>query len=127
MIKILIIFFAYYFKILIILRSRSFEYELASYSQHFIRPPCGNVRSHMISCIHGPLVGVETRLVHQVPKYYGILMIAIEVIFRPILYLKRTYMLLTFRFRFVTTTTVLVIIMKKLMQLNTRYGNKFTI
>ena len=32
----------------------------------------------MISCIHGPLVGVETRLVHQVPKYYGILMIAIE-------------------------------------------------
>ena len=33
----------------------------------------------MISCIHGPLVGVETRLVHQVPKYYGILMIAIEV------------------------------------------------
>ena len=61
-----------------ILRSRSFEYELASYSQHFIRPPCGNVRSHMISCIHGPLVGVETRLVHQVAKYYGILMIAIE-------------------------------------------------
>ena len=65
--------------ILIILRSRSFEYELASYSQHFIRPPCGNVRSHMISCIHGPLVGVETRLVHQVAKYYGVLMIAIEV------------------------------------------------
>ena len=59
-----------------ILRSRSFEYELASYSQHFIRPPCGNVRSHMISCIHGPLVGVETRLVHQVAKYYGVLMIA---------------------------------------------------
>ena len=48
-------------------------------------------------------------------------------IFRPIQYLKRTYMLITFRFRFVTTTTVLVIIMKKLMQLNTRYGNKFTI
>ena len=65
--------------ILIILRSRSFEYELASYSQHFIRPPCGNVRSHMISCIHGPLVGVETRLVHQVAKSYGILMIATGV------------------------------------------------
>ena len=61
-----------------ILHSRSFEYELASYSQHFIRPPCGNVRSHMISCIHGPLVGVETRLVHQVAKYYGVLMISTD-------------------------------------------------
>jgi hypothetical protein len=45
---------------------RSFEYELANYSPYYIRPPCGNVRAHMLSCIHGPLMGSETRLVHQV-------------------------------------------------------------
>ena len=45
---------------------RSFEYELGNYSQYYIRPPCGNVRAHMISCLHGPLLGCDTKLIHQV-------------------------------------------------------------
>jgi len=56
---------------LLMINFQSFEYELASYSQYYIRPPCGNVRAHMISCTHGPLTGVNTKLVHQVCDDYN--------------------------------------------------------
>lgn len=59
------------FRRLIIINFQSFEYELANYSPYYIRPPCGNVRAHMLSCIHGPLMGSETRLVHQVCDDYN--------------------------------------------------------
>ena len=52
--------------------NRSFEYELGNYSQYYIRPPCGNVRAHMISCLHGPLSGCETKLIHQVIKMLAV-------------------------------------------------------
>ena len=50
---------------------RSFEYEIASYSQHYIRPPCGDVHSHMLSCISGPLAGVDTKMIHLVCDDYN--------------------------------------------------------
>ena len=56
---------------LLIAHFQSFEYEMASYSQYYIRPAFCNVRSHMLNCIHGPLVGVDTRLVHQVCDDYN--------------------------------------------------------
>lgn len=59
------------FRRLLMINFQSFEYELANYSQYYIRPPCGNVRAHMISCTHGPLTGVNARLVHQVCDDYN--------------------------------------------------------
>jgi len=59
------------FRRLLIISFQSFEYELGNYSQYYIRPPCGNVRAHMISCLHGPLSGCETKLIHQVCDDYN--------------------------------------------------------
>jgi len=59
------------FRRMIIINFQSFEYELANYSPYYIRPPCGNVRAHMISCIQGPLMGSDTKLVHQVCDDYN--------------------------------------------------------
>jgi len=59
------------FRRLLIISFQSFEYELGNYSQYYIRPPCGNVRAHMISCLHGPLSGCDTKLIHQVCDDYN--------------------------------------------------------
>ena len=57
---------------LLIINFQSFEYDLASYSQYYIRPPCSNVRAHLVSCASGPLVGVDIRLIQQVcDDYYN--------------------------------------------------------
>ena len=56
---------------LLIINFESFEYEIASYSQHYIRPPCGDVHSHMLSCISGPLAGVDTKMIHLVCDDYN--------------------------------------------------------
>jgi len=59
------------FRRLLLISFQSFEYELGNYSQYYIRPPCGNVRAHMISCLHGPLLGCDTKLIHQVCDDYN--------------------------------------------------------
>ena len=97
---------------------RSFEYELGNYSQYYIRPPCGNVRAHMISCLHGPLLGCDTKLIHQVrtkgyvtsikEKYLAIIM---QQNIKEYTYLSC---------RCVMITTVHVIIMKQLTTINIR-------
>ena len=57
---------------LLLINFQSFEYDLASYSQYYIRPPCSNVRAHLVSCASGPLVGVDIRLIQQVcDDYYN--------------------------------------------------------
>ena len=43
---------------------RSLEEEIATYSASYLRPPCGNMRSFFLNCIHGPLLGVDTHRIH---------------------------------------------------------------
>ena len=47
---------------LLIINFQSFEYDLANYSQYYIRPPCSNVRAHLVSRASGPLLGVGRRV-----------------------------------------------------------------
>jgi len=43
---------------------RCLEEEIASYSSSYLRPPCGNIRSFLLNCIHGPLLGVDSHRIH---------------------------------------------------------------
>jgi len=56
----------------IVLNFQGLEADLADFSAAYIRPAGGNVRSHMLGCVHGggPLAGAPTRLVHQVCDDY---------------------------------------------------------
>lgn len=49
---------------------QNLEYELACISPAFIRTPCGNLRSFLLSLINGPLRGIDHHLIHQVCDDY---------------------------------------------------------
>jgi len=51
----------------IVINFQVFEAELADFGPHYIRPAGGNVRSHLLGCVHGggPLAGADTKLVQE--------------------------------------------------------------
>ena len=54
----------------VIVNFQAFESDLAAYSQNYIRPVGANVRSHVLSCVHGPLMGVDPKLIQHVCDDY---------------------------------------------------------
>jgi len=56
----------------IVVNFQAFESELADFGPNYIRPAGGNVRSHLLGCMHGggPLAGAVTKLVQQVCDDY---------------------------------------------------------
>jgi len=52
------------YRVLALKELRSLEEEIATYSASYLRPPCGNMRSFFLNCIHGPLLGVDTHRIH---------------------------------------------------------------
>jgi len=43
---------------------RSLEEDIASYNTSYLRPPCGNMRSFLLNCTQGPLLGVDSHRIH---------------------------------------------------------------
>ena len=43
---------------------RLLEENIASCSTSYQRPPCGNMRSFLLNCINGPLLGVNSHHIH---------------------------------------------------------------
>jgi len=56
----------------IVVNFQTFESELADFGPNYLRPAGGNVRSHLLGCMHGggPLAGAVTKLVQQVCDDY---------------------------------------------------------
>ena len=49
---------------------RSLEEEIAAYNVSYLRPPCGNMRSFLLNCTHGPLLGVDSHHIHLLCDEY---------------------------------------------------------
>ena len=49
---------------------RALEEEIASYNVSYLRPPCGNMRSFLLNCTHGPLLGVDSHHIHLLCDEY---------------------------------------------------------
>ena len=49
---------------------RSLEEEIADYNVSYLRPPCGNLRSFLLNCTHGPLLGIDSHHIHLLCDEY---------------------------------------------------------
>ena len=49
---------------------RLLEENIYSFQTSYARPPCGNVRSFLLNCINGPLLGVNSHNIHQLCDDY---------------------------------------------------------
>ena len=49
---------------------RLLEENIFSFQTSYARPPCGNVRSFLLNCINGPLLGVNSHNIHQLCDDY---------------------------------------------------------
>jgi len=56
---------AQHFRLLAVDKLSELDSEIASYDRDLARPAGANIRSYLIECLAGPLVGTEPRLVHS--------------------------------------------------------------
>lgn len=59
-----------YYRLAALKELRSLESELSNYNSSYVRPPCGNIRSFLLNCTNGPLLGIESHTIHQLCDEY---------------------------------------------------------